>query len=101
MLICATIPRVPGDLLIRGTTPCDSRFCYDAQMRDLVILFVHVIATLARLLGPGGTRSVVAETVLVKQQLLILKRSPSGHPTYTLQIALLPVCVISSFIPPA
>ena len=23
-------------------------------MRDLVILFVHVIATLARLLGPGG-----------------------------------------------
>jgi hypothetical protein len=26
-------------------------------MRDLVILFVHVISTLARLLGPGGIRS--------------------------------------------
>jgi len=37
-------------------------------MRDLVILFVHVMATLARLLGPGGIRSVVAESVLVKQQ---------------------------------
>ena len=44
-------------------------------MRDLVILFVHVISTLARLVGPGGIRSVVAESVLVKQQLVILNRS--------------------------
>src|ERR1035437_3552613 len=44
-------------------------------MRNLVILFVHVMATLARLLGPGDIRSVVAESVLVKQQLLILNRS--------------------------
>ena len=43
-------------------------------MRDLVILFVDVIATLARFLGPGGIRSVVAESVLIKQQLLILDR---------------------------
>src|ERR1035437_10502459 len=35
-------------------------------MRNLVILFVHVLATLARLWGPGGIRSVVAESVLVK-----------------------------------
>ena len=40
-------------------------------MRDLVILFIHLIVTLARLLGPGGFRSVVAESVLVKHQLLI------------------------------
>ncbi len=44
-------------------------------MRDLVILFVHAIATLARLMGPGGIRSVVAESVLVKHQLLILNRA--------------------------
>jgi putative transposase len=49
-------------------------------MRDLVILFVHVMATLARLLGPGGIRSVVAESVLVKQQLLILNRSRQRSP---------------------
>ena len=49
-------------------------------MRDLVILFVHVIATLARLVGPGGVRSVVAESVLVKQQLLILNRSRQRAP---------------------
>ncbi len=49
-------------------------------MRDLFILFIHVIATLGRLLGPGGMRSVVAESVLVKQQLLILNRSRQRSP---------------------
>jgi hypothetical protein len=49
-------------------------------MRDLVILFIHIIATFARLPGPGGIRSVVAESVLVKQQLLILNRSRARSP---------------------
>jgi putative transposase len=49
-------------------------------MRDLVILFVHVIATLVRLLRPGGVRSVVAESVLLKHQLLILNRSRQRSP---------------------
>ena len=39
-------------------------------MRDLVILLVHVIVTLFRICGPAGIRSVVAESVLVKHQLL-------------------------------
>src|ERR1039458_8054084 len=49
-------------------------------MRDLIILFVHVMATFARLAGPGGIRSVVAESILVKQQLLILNRSRQRSP---------------------
>jgi len=49
-------------------------------MRDLVILFVHVSATLVRLPGPGGIRSVVAESVLVKHQLLILNCSRQRSP---------------------
>src|ERR1700752_4789566 len=44
-------------------------------MRDFLILFVHLIVTLARLSRPGGLRSVVAESVLVRHQLLILSRS--------------------------
>jgi putative transposase len=44
-------------------------------MRDLAVLFIHLITTISRLAGPGGARSVVAESVLVKQQLLILNRS--------------------------
>ena len=49
-------------------------------MRDLLILLVHLIATLARLMGPGGLRSVVAKLLLVKQQLLILNRSRQRAP---------------------
>ena len=49
-------------------------------MRDLIVLLVHLISTLARLLGPGGLRSVVAETLLVKQQMLILNRSRKRAP---------------------
>ena len=44
-------------------------------MRDLAVLVLHLLATVARLAGPGGVRSVVAESVLVKQQFLILNRS--------------------------
>jgi hypothetical protein len=36
-------------------------------MRDLVVLILHLLATVARLAGPGGARAVVAESVLVKQ----------------------------------
>src|SRR5438045_3987797 len=49
-------------------------------MRDLAVLFLHLLATVARLAGPGGARSVVAESVLVKQQLLILNRCRKRSP---------------------
>ena len=49
-------------------------------MRDLAVLFVHLIATVARLLGRGGARSVVAESLLLKHQLLILNRSRARAP---------------------
>jgi putative transposase len=49
-------------------------------VRDLTILFLHLLMTVARLVGPGGVRSVVAESVLVKHQLLILNRSRKRSP---------------------
>ena len=49
-------------------------------MRDFAIVFVHLIVTLARLVRPGGMRSVVAESVLVRHQLLILNRGRKRAP---------------------
>ena len=46
-------------------------------MRDLILLLVHLIVALARLLGRGGARSVIAESLLVKQQLLISRPVPA------------------------
>jgi hypothetical protein len=42
-------------------------------MRNLAVLFVHFIAAMAQLLGPGGVRSLIAESLLLKHQLLIVK----------------------------
>src|SRR5437762_10385103 len=49
-------------------------------MRDLAVLFLHLLTTVARLVGPGGARAVVAESVLIKHQLLILNRSRKRSP---------------------
>jgi len=49
-------------------------------MRDLAINFIHLLVTIARLSGPGGARSVVAESLLVKHQLLIANRSRARAP---------------------
>jgi putative transposase len=49
-------------------------------MSNLVILFIHFLATLARLLGPVGVRSIVAESLILKHQLLIVARSRQRSP---------------------
>jgi hypothetical protein len=54
--------------------------CYDSTMRNLVVLFIHFIGTLARLLGPGGVRSLIAESLLLKHQLLIVNRCRQRSP---------------------
>ena len=43
-------------------------------MRDSVVLFLHVFVTIFRIARAGGVRSVVAESILLKHQLLILNR---------------------------
>src|SRR6266550_9449842 len=50
-------------------------------MRDFALLFVHLVVTLVRLAGPGGVRSVVAESLLVKHQLVILNRPRKRAPS--------------------
>ena len=52
-------------------------------MRDLLLLAVQLIVTLAKLARPGGVRSVIAESLLLKQQLLISRRSRRRAPTLT------------------
>jgi hypothetical protein len=49
-------------------------------MRHLVVLFIHLIAILTELLQPGGVRSLVAELLLLKHQLLIANRSRQRRP---------------------
>ena len=48
-------------------------------MRELVILFVHAIATLARLLGPGGIRSNLR--ILEVTEIKTVPYIPLSHPS--------------------
>src|SRR5208282_3549283 len=53
------------------------------RMKLLFLLLGHLLVTLARLASPGGLRSVVAESLAVKHQLLIMKRSQRRSPNLT------------------
>jgi hypothetical protein len=37
-------------------------------MKDLLILLAHLLTTIAKLLGPGGAKAVVADSLLMKQR---------------------------------
>ena len=52
-------------------------------MKDLLLVLVHFLTAVARLLGPGGAKALVAENLLIKQQLLILTRSRQRAPNLT------------------
>ena len=49
-------------------------------MKMLFLMLGHLVVTLARLASPGGLRSVVAESLAVKHQLLIMRRSQRRAP---------------------
>src|SRR3989442_9872805 len=49
-------------------------------MRDIFTLFLHAIVVTIRLVQPGGLRSVVAESVLMRHQVLILNRGRKRAP---------------------
>lgn len=49
-------------------------------MRDVIYLLFNLLTTLAKLLLPGGFRAVIAENQLLKQQLVIHRRSRQRAP---------------------
>jgi hypothetical protein len=52
-------------------------------MRELLLLAVHLIVTVAKLLRPGGVRAVAAKSLLLKQQIIIGNRSRRRAPNLT------------------
>ena len=53
------------------------------RMKDLALIVIHVLATTAKLLGPGGVRAVMIENALLRQQLIVLRRSRRRPPNLT------------------
>jgi transposase InsO family protein len=54
-------------------------------MKGVIYLLFDLLTTLAKLLRPGGSRTVIAENLLLKQQLIIHSRSRQRAPNLTTQ----------------
>src|SRR5262245_13526770 len=52
-------------------------------MRDFLFTLLHLAVTTAKLCGPGGVRAVMAENLLLKQQLIVLRRARQRAPNLT------------------
>ena len=52
-------------------------------MKVILILIVHFVVTAAKLMRPGGTKAVMAETLLMKHQLIVSSRARKRSPNLT------------------
>ena len=53
-------------------------------MKELLLTLLHLAVITAKLCGPGGVRAVIAENLLLKQQLIVLRRARQRAPNLTL-----------------
>src|SRR5260221_9795042 len=58
-------------------------------MRNLLLALLDLAVVTAKLCGSDGVRSVVAENLLLKQQLIVLRRARQRAPNLTLSDRLL------------
>jgi len=52
-------------------------------MKELLLTVLHLAVMTAKLCGPGGVRAVIAENLLLKQQLIVLRRARQRAPNLT------------------
>ena len=52
-------------------------------MKVILILLVHFVVTAAKLLRPGGAKAVMAESLLMKHQLMVSNRTRKRSPNLT------------------
>lgn len=55
----------------------------DAGMKGFLLTLLHVAVTIAKRCGPSGVRGAIAENLLLKQQLLVLRRGRQRAPNLT------------------
>ena len=63
-------------------------------MKALLLALLHLAVMTAKLCGPGGVRAVIAENLLLKQQLIVLRRARRRAPNLALSDRL--ICALGS-----
>ena len=60
-------------------------------MKDLLLTLLHLAVMTTTLCGRGGVRAVIAENLLLKQQLIVLRRPRQRAPHLTASAELVKV----------
>ena len=63
-------------------------------MKEILLTLLLLAVTTAKLCGPSGARAVIAENLLLKQQLIVLRRARQRAPNLTLSDRL--ICGLGS-----
>src|SRR6266849_5040769 len=63
-------------------------------MKELLLTLLHLAVMTAKLCGPGGVRAVIAENLVLKQQLIVLRRGRQRAPNLALSDRL--ICGLAS-----
>jgi putative transposase len=63
-------------------------------MKDLLLAPLHLAVMTVKLCGPGGVLAVIAENLLLKQQLIVLRRARRRAPNLPLSDR--PICALGS-----
>lgn len=64
-------------------------------MKGLLLILIHLVVMLFRLAKPSGSRALVAENLILKQQLLVLRRGRSRAPNLSaLERPVLGLCAL-------
>src|SRR5689334_7516460 len=83
-LLCVSKCRFSPGMQDSPTLRASSGLPYsDARMKNLLLTLLHLAIVAARLCGPGGVRTVIAENLLLKQQLIVLRRGRQRAPNLT------------------
>ena len=78
--------RIPDWATLRGARRLADA---DSLMKDLLLTLLHLAVLTAKLSGPGGVRAVIAENLVLNQQLIVLRRGRQRAPNLTLNDRLL------------
>ena len=78
------IPNSLAECRAKATLRAADRVPYAvACMEAVVLTLLHLAVTAAKLCRPGGVRAVIAENLLLKQQLIVLRRPRKRAPNLT------------------
>ena len=78
---CGFSHQFPDWTTLRGAR----RLAYaDSRMKNLLLTLLHLAVMTAKLCGPGGVRAVIAENLMLNQQLIVLRRGRRRAPSLTL-----------------